>query len=115
MGPRGGAMRTVRVLQSLEDLAHAAAEDFVDVANDAIRANGRFAVALTGGTTPKDTYAMLATDAYASRINWNRVFVFWGDERCVPPDHPESNFRMANDALLRHVPIPRENVQRMRG
>ena len=108
-------MRTVRILQTLEELAHGAAQDFVDVANASIAARGRFTVALTGGTTPKDAYAMLATDAYASRIDWARVFVFWGDERCVPPGDAESNFRMANDALLRHVPIPPANVHRMRG
>jgi 6-phosphogluconolactonase len=105
----------LRILPSTGDLAHAAAEDFVTRAQAWIKAEGTFKVALTGGSTPRETYALLATEMFASRVEWSRVYVFWGDERCVPPDHEASNFRMASMALLDHVPIPAENVFRMRG
>lgn len=103
------------VLPTVTDLAVAAADNFIDVALDAIRARGQFTVALTGGTTPRETYALLATEPFASRIDWPRVQVFWGDERCVPPGDAASNYRMAREALLDHVPIPADNVHRMRG
>ena len=96
-------------------LARAAADHFVSLAVEAIAVRGRFAVVLSGGSTPKASYAVLATDERAARVDWSRVYVFWGDERCVPPDHPDSNFRMARQALLDRVPIPSGNVHRMRG
>jgi 6-phosphogluconolactonase len=96
-------------------LARAAADHFVSLAEEAIAARGRFAVVLSGGSTPRASYALLATDGRAARVDWLRVHIFWGDERCVPPDHPDSNFRMAREALLDHVPIPAGNVHRVRG
>ncbi len=96
-------------------LARAAAEHFVTLAAEAIAARGRFAVALSGGSTPYATYTLLASDDFAARVDWPRVHVFWGDERCVPPDHPESNFRLAEEALLSRVPIPPGNLHRVRG
>ncbi len=105
----------LQILPSTADLARAAAEDFVTRAQASIGADGAFKVALTGGSTPRYTYALLATEMYASRVDWSRVYVFWGDERCVPPDDEASNFRMARMALLDHVPIPAENIFRMRG
>lgn len=72
--------------------------------------NGSFAWNLSGGSTPKTLYALLATDAYRDKIDWSRVHVFFGDERFVPPDHPDSNYRMAREAMLAHVPIPAANV-----
>ena len=96
-------------------LAGAAAAHFVEQAVAAIEARGRFAVALPGGSTPRATYALLAGPEFARRIDWARVHVFWGDERCVPPDHPDSNYSMARETLLDHVPIPVENVHRVRG
>jgi len=96
-------------------LARAAAEHFVTLAAEAIAARGRFAVALSGGSTPYVTYTLVASDEFAARVDWPRVHVFWGDERCVPPDHPESNFRLAEEALLSRVPIPPDNVHRVRG
>lgn len=77
--------------------------------------SGRFTVVLAGGSTPLPIYRLLATDAYASRIDWGRVHVFFGDERCVPPTHPHSNYNSIQDAFLAHVAIPLENVHRMRG
>jgi 6-phosphogluconolactonase len=91
------------------------AERIVDRARAAIAARGRFLFVLSGGTTPQSLYELLAMPSYATRIDWSRVHVFWGDERCVPPDHPESNYRMAREALLDHVPVPPENVHRIRG
>jgi len=72
-------------------------------------------VALAGGATPKLLYTLLATEPHRRHLPWPRTHVFWGDERCVPPDHPESNYRMAHEALLRHLPIPPEQIHRMRG
>lgn len=105
----------VKILPTAEELAHAVAEDFVQIAKQSIAERGRFTVALTGGTTPKDAYTTLSSDVYASQVDWSRVFVFWGDERCVPPTDRASNFGMARAALLDHVPIPPRNVHRMRG
>lgn len=92
-----------------------AAGRFVSVAAQSVRDNGRFAVALAGGSTPRGLYELLATPAYADRIDWQRTHVFWGDERCVPPDDPASNYRLARATLLDRVAIPDENVHRIRG
>src|SRR5208282_3148198 len=90
---------------------HAAAEEFVRAARTAIGAQGRFTVALSGGSTPKALYSLLASN-YASFV-WNRVFLFFGDERHVPPTDPESNYRMVNESLLTKIAIPAENVFRV--
>jgi 6-phosphogluconolactonase len=103
------------VLPTATALAQAAADNFVSLAQKAIAAKGQFNVALTGGTTPGETYQLLASETFAAQIDWSRVHVFWCDERCVPPDHEASNYRMARAALLAHVPIPAINVHRMRG
>jgi 6-phosphogluconolactonase len=108
-------MAEIRTCPDAASLARAAAEHFVTLAAAAIAARGQFVVALSGGSTPRTSYALLASHQFAQRVDWPRVHVFWGDERCVPPDHPESNYRMAREALLDRVPIPTENVHRMRG
>jgi 6-phosphogluconolactonase len=105
----------IEIYPTPDALMQAAAQRFVTRADAAMRAAGRFVVAMSGGSTPKRLYALLATAAYAGRVNWARVHVFWGDERCVPPDDPASNYRMAREALLSHVPVPEGNVHRMRG
>jgi 6-phosphogluconolactonase len=105
----------IKVLQNHDALVQNAAERFVASAVDAIRAHGRFHVALSGGRTPKSLYALLATDRYAARVDWPRVHVFWGDERCVPPADPMSNYRMVRETLIDRVPLPAENVHRIRG
>lgn len=105
----------VAVLPTREALIESAAHRFVAAAEEAIEASGRFVVALSGGSTPRGLYALLATDAYASRVDWSRVHVLWGDERCVPPDDPASNYRMARQALLDHVPLAEGNVHRIAG
>lgn len=101
------------VYDSPSELAAALADLFATSASRAIAARGRFAVALAGGTTPKAAYALLAQPRYASQIDWHDVEVFFGDERCVPPDDPQSNYRMAREAFLGSVDIPAENVHRM--
>lgn len=104
----------IRVLKDLPALAEAAAEEIARRAEDAIASRGRFTIALSGGSTPKPAYARLAEDPYRDRIDWNRVHVFWGDDRHVAPDHPDSNFGMAHDALLSKVPLPPDNIHRVR-
>ena len=81
----------------------------------AIADHDRFLVALSGGSTPQRMYESLAREPFASRVDWSRVYVVWGDERCVPPADPESNFRMAREALLDHVSLPAENIRRIHG
>lgn len=108
-------MTEIRIYPDAASLARAAAEHFVTLAAEAIAARERFAVALSGGSTPRATYTLLASDEFAARVDWPRVHVFWGDERCVPPDHPESSFRLAHEALLSCVPIPSGNIHRVRG
>jgi 6-phosphogluconolactonase len=96
-------------------LAQAGAEQFVSLAAEAIAARKRFSVALSGGSTPKAMFGLLATDEFARRIDWLNVYVFWGDERCVPPDHADSNYKMAVDTLLSHVPLLPDHIYRMKG
>jgi len=108
-------MAEIRTSSEAASLARAAAEHFFTLATAAIAARGQFVVALSGGSTPRVTYVLLASDEFAARVDWSRVHVFWGDERCVPPDHPDSNYRMAREALLDEIPIPTENVHRIRG
>ena len=103
--------RAIEVLATAADLFHAAAEEFVRVARAAIGAQGRFAVALSGGSTPKGLYSLLAAN-YAS-FAWNRIFLFFGDERHVPPTDADSNYRMVNESLLTKIAIPAENVFRV--
>jgi len=97
--------------------ALAAAAEVARHARGAIAARGRFAVALAGGSTPRRLHARLADPAgpFAGAVDWPRVQVFFGDERCVPPDHPDSNYRMARETLLSRLPIPPGNVLRWRG
>ncbi|HEX6249962.1 MAG TPA: 6-phosphogluconolactonase [Gemmatimonadaceae bacterium] len=104
----------VRVFDDAEQLNAAAAERMAAAALTAVGERGRFLLVLAGGSTPRGAYAMLAA-AYGESIDWGRVHVFWGDERCVAPDHPVSNYRMAAESLLRRVDLPDANVHRIRG
>jgi 6-phosphogluconolactonase len=110
---RGGAR--VLVYADAHEAARAGAEAFVLEAQTAVEARGRFTVALSGGTAPREMYSLYAAEPYASRIPWDGVHLFWGDDRCVPPLHPRSNFAMAWDAFIRRVPIPEANVHRVLG
>ncbi len=95
-------------------LADEGARRFIDLGNKAIAKKGVFTVALSGGSTPKAMHGLLATK-YKDQIDWKKVEAFFGDERCVPPEHNDSNYKMARETLLSKVPIPEQNVYRMRG
>lgn len=88
-------------------------EHFIDLANQAIAQRGQFFVALSGGSTPKAIYQLLTDPLHRKRLNWQKIFLFWSDERCVPPYDPESNYRMAMDAGLERVGIPAQHIFRM--
>lgn len=96
-------------------LARQAAYEFVRLANQAIGRTGRFTVVLSGGSTPRKMFEALAGDLFRSQVLWSNVEFFWGDERCVPPDHADSNYRMAHEALLSRVPIDETLVHRVPG
>ncbi len=100
----------LRVFDDLETLSRAAAERWVTLCAQAIAARGAFHAALSGGTTPLRLYQHLASKAFSSRIDWSNVYVYFSDERCVPRDHADSNYRMASEALLNHVPIPPSQI-----
>lgn len=105
----------VHVHDDAPAMIRAAADALVVLAKTALAAKGSFSVALAGGGTPRPLYELLATAAYRDQLDWSRIHVFFGDERCVPPDSPRSNYRMAHEALLSRVPLPPANVHRMRG
>lgn len=106
----------VRVVPDAAAVHEAVAGSVVAHARAAIDARGRFTLALTGGATPRGAYALLAGEPrFRDAVDWARVEAFFGDERCVPPDHPDSNYGMARDSLLSKVPIPPAQVHRMRG
>lgn len=110
-------MARLTVAADEERLSDTAADRVTTLLQQTTSSRGAALVSLTGGSTPRRLYARLAdaSAAWRPRIQWPQLHVFWGDERHVPPDHPESNYRMAKEALLDHVPIPREQVHRMRG
>ncbi|MBV9537806.1 MAG: 6-phosphogluconolactonase [Acidisphaera sp.] len=105
-------MSDLQVLPDPEALAQHAASWIVEQAE---ASSGRFAWNLSGGSTPKRLYQLLAAPPFRERMPWSRVHVFWGDERFVPHDHPESNFRMTREAMLEHVPIPAANIHPIAG
>lgn len=108
-------MTSVEIFPSSIEMTGAAAKLFVVRAGQAVSARGRFTAALSGGKTPMAFYSLLAKAPFAAKIPWARVHLFWGDERCVPPDHRDSNYRQARELLIDHVPIPAANVHRMPG
>ncbi len=102
----------IRILTTPQDLFSAAAEEFIAAANQAVKERNRFTVALSGGSTPKSLYNLLATNA-KNTLPWDRMFFFFGDERHVPPDSPESNYRMADESMLSKVAVSPQNVFRV--
>lgn len=102
----------IRVLPTPQELFAAAAEEVVRLANQAVAERGRFAIALSGGSTPKSLYNLLATNA-RSTLPWDHTDFFWSDERHVAPNNPDSNYRMANEAMLSKVPVPPANIYRV--
>lgn len=106
--------KKLEILPDSPALAQAAAERIVTLARQSIAAEGRFTIALSGGTTPLQTYRRLAAPPLAGQVEWRAVQLFWGDERCVPPNHSDSNYRMALEALG-NLPILPGNIHRMCG
>lgn len=104
----------VRILTTPQELFDAAAEEVIRAANEAVLARGRFTIALSGGNTPRSLYKLLAANGRSS-LPWDRMFFFFGDERHVPPGDPESNYRMANEAMLSKIPVAAGNVFRVAG
>ena len=102
----------IRIFDNPSELARGAAEHFVTLAQQ-----DRFTVALSGGSTPKILYQLLADpdEPFRARVPWSKTHFYWSDERHVPPDHPDSNYRMAHEAMLSHVPVPESNVHRVSG
>jgi 6-phosphogluconolactonase len=114
-GSPAGAGRTVQILADAAEVAQAAAARVAEHAAAAAAARGQAAVALSGGSTPRALHARLADPAgpFRARVPWSRLHVFWGDERHVPPEHPDSNYRMARETLLERVPVPPGQVHRI--
>jgi 6-phosphogluconolactonase len=102
----------IKIFPDVDSLNNFAAEKFVEKANEAIKNSGVFAVSLAGGSTPKSLYGLLASDKFRDRIDWAKVYFFFGDERHVPPDDEQSNFRMANENLFMPLKISEENIRR---
>src|SRR4029453_8878268 len=103
----------VRIYRDPQELALKAARFFARLADQYVVGCGRFTVALSGGSTPKAMLSLLAADPLADTVPWSSIYFFWGDERCVPPDHADSNYRMASEALLSKVPVPPANIFRI--
>lgn len=103
----------IEVYENAKELAWAAALRFASLAEQAVQEHGRFTVALSGGSTPKALFALLSAPPFLGSLPWHAIHLFWGDERCVPPDHADSNFRMTRETLLSKAPIPAENIFRI--
>jgi 6-phosphogluconolactonase len=103
----------IRVLTTPQEVSEVAAEEVIRCAKAAVTERGRFTIALSGGSTPKNLFNLLATNA-RTVLPWDRTFFFWGDERHVPPTDPESNYRMAEDTMLSKIPVTAGNVFRIR-
>jgi 6-phosphogluconolactonase len=109
------ALPEIKIFESVAEVAAAAAHRLIELGREAIAERGRFAVALAGGSTPQRTYELLASEDYQAQLEWTKVHIFFGDERSVPPDDDESNYRMASEALLSRVDLPEENIHRING
>ncbi len=107
--------KNIHIYPNKKKLVAATAERMVDSVEKAIVENGLCNIALSGGNTPGGVFSLLASSPYRDRVDWNKLHVFWGDERMVPPEHNDSNFKMARETLLDHVAIPDDNVHRIRG
>jgi 6-phosphogluconolactonase len=103
----------VRIYRDPEELARKAARRFARLADQYVVGCGRFTVALSGGSTPRAMFSLLAADPFLDTVPWSSICFFWGDERCVPPDHPDSNYQMAREAMLSKVPVHPENIFRI--
>ena len=108
--------REIRILADGAAIARRAAQEWIQAAADAVRKKGSFTVALAGGSTPKALYRLLVDDpVLRSQVPWDKIHLFFGDERHVGPDHPDSNFRMATEAMISKSPLNKEQVTRIKG
>jgi len=107
-------MPELHISPTAKETARDAATFVALLAEKRVREDGRFAISLSGGSTPRRLYQLLASPAYAEGMAWDRWHIFWGDERCVPPEHTDSNYRLAKEALLDRAPIPPESIHRIR-
>ena len=106
----------IHILPDAAAFARRAAHEFAQAARQAVSARGVFTVALTGGSTPKPVYSLLATDPeFRAQLPWDKMRIYFGDERSVPPDHAESNFRMANETMLSKAPLNPDQIFRIKG
>ncbi|MEZ5344710.1 MAG: 6-phosphogluconolactonase [Pyrinomonadaceae bacterium] len=105
-------MKNLHILKDISEASKFAAENLISIGNDAIKRNGRFTAALSGGSTPKFLYQLLAGEEFKDRIDWRKVFFFFGDERDVSPMSDRSNFRMANENMLKSLKVPKTNILR---
>lgn len=105
----------VKQYGSVTELHRECADFLVQAASKAIKSRGFFSLVVAGGNTPRGLYALLAEPQISDLLDWAKIFIFWSDERCVPSDHPESNFRMVQETLLSKIAIPLENIFRMPG
>lgn len=106
---------TLEILPNLEGVSQSAAQQFAVLARQAFERRGRFRVCLAGGSTPRELYRLLAQSPYLEGLPWEKMEFFWGDERLVPPDDPQSNFHQAHLDLLDHVPVEPDHIYRMKG
>lgn len=105
----------IRIADNLQEWAQEAAAFIHSVSEQAIQSHGRFLIALSGGSTPKTVYQVLAAPEWKTRLDWSGIFFLFGDERCIPPDHPESNFKMANTSLFQPLNVHQDHIFRMKG
>lgn len=105
--------RNLQRFATAAELQEEAAHCIVRLADEAIHDRGRATLVLSGGSTPSTIYELLASKRFRSQLDWRAVHLFWGDERCVPPTHADSNYRMTNEALLQRISIPQTNIHRV--
>lgn len=114
-GMKTSVQSDIQIVANADALYRIAAAEVLSCAEAAVREKGAFTVVLSGGSTPKGLYTLLADEAsWREQVPWEKTHFFWGDERHVPPDHPDSNYRMAHDAMLSKVPIPAANIHRIK-
>jgi len=105
----------IKIASDRQEVCRIAADRVLDSAKRAVQSSGRCTIALSGGSTPKDLYALLAGEGrWRAEFPWKHTHFFWGDERHVPPDHDESNYRMVKEAMLSKAPVPASNVHRIK-
>jgi 6-phosphogluconolactonase len=114
-GRKNASHSQLIISPDLPGLARSAAQEIVTCIRQALESQPSFSLVLSGGSTPKNVYSLLADGEHASQVDWERLLVFFGDERCVPPQHRESNYRMVRETLLDKVPLPAEKIHRIRG